>query len=190
MPKRARIGTDAWLGVVAVPGQLRPEHWPAIDIDALPEDGRAQFLLRKKGIELYFSSAIRAACGFGRSHIYRLITARCLTQHPDGNVYGWRGALPHRRIKEWSRAAPLEIGAAGTGAAGALQWPVKSPGGAEIEARFRRQILGKAPKLASAKRPKTVRDNLRHASLSTTSIYLHGDEVKRARQLEEAFAKT
>ena len=34
----------------------------------------------------------------------------------------------------------------------------------------------------------TVRDNLRHASLSTTSIYLHGDEVKRARQLSAAFA--
>lgn len=34
----------------------------------------------------------------------------------------------------------------------------------------------------------TVRDNLRHASLSTTSIYLHGDEVKRARQLGKAFA--
>ncbi len=34
----------------------------------------------------------------------------------------------------------------------------------------------------------TVRDNLRHASISTTSIYLHGDEVKRARQMGEAFA--
>jgi site-specific recombinase XerD len=33
----------------------------------------------------------------------------------------------------------------------------------------------------------SVRDNLRHASLSTTSIYLHGDELKRARQLREAF---
>ncbi|SPD46717.1 protein of unknown function [Cupriavidus neocaledonicus] len=27
----------------------------------------------------------------------------------------------------------------------------------------------------------TVRDNLRHASISTASIYLHGDKVKRAR---------
>jgi site-specific recombinase XerD len=35
----------------------------------------------------------------------------------------------------------------------------------------------------------SVRDNLRHASLSTTSIYLHGDEVKRARQLREAFGE-
>uniref|UniRef100_UPI003F4970E8 phage integrase family protein n=1 Tax=Cupriavidus necator TaxID=106590 RepID=UPI003F4970E8 len=33
----------------------------------------------------------------------------------------------------------------------------------------------------------TVRDNLRHASVSTTSIYLHADDVKRARQLESAF---
>jgi site-specific recombinase XerD len=32
-----------------------------------------------------------------------------------------------------------------------------------------------------------VRDNLRHASISTTSIYLHGDEVKRARQMAGAF---
>lgn len=35
----------------------------------------------------------------------------------------------------------------------------------------------------------SVRDNLRHASLSTTSIYLHGDEIKRARQLREAFSE-
>jgi site-specific recombinase XerD len=35
----------------------------------------------------------------------------------------------------------------------------------------------------------TVRDNLRHASIATTSIYLQGDEVKRARQLDAAFGK-
>ncbi len=34
----------------------------------------------------------------------------------------------------------------------------------------------------------TVRDNLRHASIWTTSIYLHGDEVKRARQMDAAFS--
>ena len=33
-----------------------------------------------------------------------------------------------------------------------------------------------------------VRDNLRHASISTTSIYLHGDDVKRAQQIAGAFA--
>jgi site-specific recombinase XerD len=33
----------------------------------------------------------------------------------------------------------------------------------------------------------TVRDNLRHASIATTSIYLHGDDIKRARQMEDVF---
>lgn len=32
-----------------------------------------------------------------------------------------------------------------------------------------------------------VRDNLRHASLATTSIYLHTDAATRARQLGKAF---
>ncbi|MEM5429164.1 phage integrase family protein, partial [Cupriavidus oxalaticus] len=33
----------------------------------------------------------------------------------------------------------------------------------------------------------TVRDNLRHASISTTSCYLHGDDTNRARQLGAVF---
>lgn len=33
----------------------------------------------------------------------------------------------------------------------------------------------------------TVRDNLRHASIATTSIYLQGDDIKRARQMDVAF---
>jgi len=33
----------------------------------------------------------------------------------------------------------------------------------------------------------SVRDSLRHASISTTSIYLHNNEVKRARQFGDAF---
>jgi site-specific recombinase XerD len=32
-----------------------------------------------------------------------------------------------------------------------------------------------------------VRDNLRHSSISTTSTYLHSDEVQRARQFNQAF---
>ncbi|MDR5880501.1 phage integrase family protein [Caballeronia sp. LZ032] len=33
-----------------------------------------------------------------------------------------------------------------------------------------------------------VRDNLRHSSISTTSTYLHSDDVQRARQFDQAFA--
>ncbi|KWD85126.1 integrase [Burkholderia ubonensis] len=32
-----------------------------------------------------------------------------------------------------------------------------------------------------------VRNNLRHAPIWTTSSYLHGAEVKRARQFDQAF---
>ena len=32
-----------------------------------------------------------------------------------------------------------------------------------------------------------VRDNLRHASIATTSVYLHSDDVKRSRQISSAF---
>lgn len=35
----------------------------------------------------------------------------------------------------------------------------------------------------------TVRDNLRHGSIATTSIYLHGDEARRAQQLDQAFGR-
>jgi site-specific recombinase XerD len=41
--------------------------------------------------------------------------------------------------------------------------------------------------LAAGAELTTVRDNLRHASVATTSVYLHADEVKRARQMREAF---
>lgn len=34
----------------------------------------------------------------------------------------------------------------------------------------------------------TVRDNLRHSSISTTSIYLHGDDAKRSKQIGNAFS--
>ena len=158
MPRRARIGTAAWPGQAAMPDQVRPDLWTQVDADALPQDRRELFLRRKTGIQLYFDGAteaeIREACGFGRSHIYRLITERCLAQHPDGNVNGWRGALPHRRVKEWSRTTPLEVSDAGAGAAGALRWLFESPGGSDLEAKFRKQIVGKVPKLAAAMRPK------------------------------------
>ncbi|GAB5101343.1 phage integrase family protein [Caballeronia sp. HLA56] len=34
----------------------------------------------------------------------------------------------------------------------------------------------------------SVRDNLRHASVATTSIYLHSDDAKRARQMTDVFS--
>ncbi|NUX59507.1 hypothetical protein FSB65_40870 [Paraburkholderia sp. JPY418] len=38
-------------------------------------------------------------------------------------------------------------------------------------------------RLASGAKLTSVRDNLRHASIATTSMYLHGDEIQRARDM-------
>ncbi|VVE51506.1 integrase [Pandoraea horticolens] len=35
----------------------------------------------------------------------------------------------------------------------------------------------------------TMRDNLRHASISTTSIYLDGDDVQRTQQIQRIFTR-
>jgi hypothetical protein len=90
MARRARIGSAAWQGSVAQPQQLDPSAWVEVDAQALSEERRALFLRRRQGIELYFAGAtepeIREACALGRAHIYRLITERCLQQHPDGNL--------------------------------------------------------------------------------------------------------
>lgn len=50
------------------------------------------------------------------------------------------------------------------------------------------QSLGHTVKLMSPQFVNTtVSDNLRHASISTTSTYLHGDDTKRAQEMAEAF---
>lgn len=142
----------------AAPHEIALADWCAVDPDALPEARKELFLRRRRGIEAYCAGGseddIRAASGFGRSHIYRLITERCLQQHPDGTLNGWRGVVPHLKLKPWKRKTKLSPAANGAGAAGALQWLFASPGGREIEERFRNQIIGKTPKLANARRAK------------------------------------
>ncbi len=41
--------------------------------------------------------------------------------------------------------------------------------------------------IARAAELTSVSDNLRHASIATTSMYLHGNDARRARQITEAF---
>lgn len=134
-------------------------HWPGVDHDALPEYRRAQCLRRRKAVEMYLSgaseAALKEATGNPRSNAYRIIVDRCLSQHPDGTLIGWRGALPFFRLASYRRKAAPKVRADGrVGAVGALRWLFESAGGADIESRFRKQIVGKVPNLAAAKRPK------------------------------------
>lgn len=134
-------------------------HWPDVDYDALPEARRSQFLNRRKAITMYLAGAseveLKQATGLPRSNVYRIIVDRCLAQHPDGTLMGWRGVLPFFRVSNYRRTSvPRVRTVTGAGTVGSLQWLFDSPGGADLEVRFRHQILGQTPKLAAAKRPK------------------------------------
>jgi len=134
--------------------------WPAVDDQALPEAQRANFRARVCAVRLYLDGAsgrdIRTNAGIGRGQVYRLITERCLAPHPDGQIYGWRGLLPHARIRPYTRTAPIAVNPWGGGAAGALQAVFRSAAGQGLEAEFRQQILGHRKTLESTRQPRAV----------------------------------
>ncbi|WP_293603765.1 hypothetical protein [Polaromonas sp. UBA4122] len=160
MPVSTRIGSKGKIGNTNVQTPIDLTTWVIVDDGALPEDQREVFLRRKQGIRLYLDGATAAtlkdACGFGRSQIYRLITERCLKDHPDGELYGWRGALPHQQVKAYVRSQPIKIGDWGGGAVGAMQWLFESPEGQGLEAKFKEHILKQTAILESPRRPRLV----------------------------------
>lgn len=160
MTRRSRLrargvvqGSDAAFAV-----DVDLERWPAIDAPALSAQRRALYERRERALRLYLDGAtdlqIQAACGMGRAHAYRLLTERCLKEHADGRVYGWRGLLPHARVKPYERTAPLKLNAWSGGAVGALQWVFESPAGRGLEACLRERILGKRGELEAVRRPR------------------------------------
>lgn len=154
MPVNLRIGTR-----IGRASAVNLENWPGVDPDALPEERRSQYLMRRKAIEMYLAGAsdadLRESTGIPRSNVYRMIADRCLMQHPDGTLVGWRGALPFYRVTSYRRSsAPSIRPNSKGGAVGSLRWLFESPGGSALEAKFRKQILARSSKLGATKRPK------------------------------------
>ncbi|EDT38802.1 hypothetical protein [Burkholderia ambifaria] len=112
---RLRASNPAKDGKAEPPGDVDLKSWPAVDPLALPAERSALYLRRERAIRLYLEGAtdsqIKSACGMGRGQAYRLLTERCLKPHPDGRIYGWRGLLPHARVKAYERTAPLALNA-------------------------------------------------------------------------------
>lgn len=42
-----------------------------------------------------------------RQELHRVLQ-RCLSQHPDGRIYGWRGIIKHARHKKYARTKPVK----------------------------------------------------------------------------------
>lgn len=159
MATRQRIGNRP-LVIGDTLDQPDLSNWCQVDVAALPEDRRTRFLSRKRAIELYLEGAndavLQKETGLKRRNVYRIITERCLAQAEDGTIQGWRGALPHMRIKEYVRKSAPVVDKWGQGAVGSLKWIFSSDGGAEIESKFRNQILSKTRALESPKRSKQL----------------------------------
>lgn len=163
MSRKARIGSPAWSGHVGM-NKVMMEHaqptlWPSVDEDALSEERRDIFVRRKRAVLDYFAGAsakeIKHKWGFTRSHIYRLINERCLETSSDGTLFGWRGLIPHMRIKKWIRQSePAFVVETGGGISGSLQWLFSSPENKGLEQEFRKQILSLPVGLEGTRRPK------------------------------------
>ena len=120
------------------------QNWPTPDEGSFPDNDRSLYFKRKTAVQLYLSgcpaSELKEKSGFARSHIYRMVTERCLKLHPDGLIYGWRGLVPNLRLNPYTRKNLIKIDAFGNGAAGAMQTVLDiNP---DIRTSFEKRILG------------------------------------------------
>jgi transposase InsO family protein len=134
------------------------DKWPYPDEGAFAEDHRVLYLNRKNAVKLYVSGSsaetILDNCGFTLSHVYRLITERCLCPHPDGLIYGWRALVPNAHIRPYRRQRLVKPNESGHGASGALQAVLDLH--PELRKAFEKRILASCPqnKLGAVKRPR------------------------------------
>jgi len=108
-----------------VAGQaISTDHWQHPDEGGMVANIRREYLARKLAVILFLegetAASILQKSSVSAKHAYRLIAERCLSTHEDGQPYGWRGLVPHLRIKPYKRRIKVAVDAFGRGAAGAL----------------------------------------------------------------------
>lgn len=133
-------------------------NWPEPDLGTLPPKTLDLFLRRKEAVKLYLlgtdASAISATTGVHPRFLNRTIRERCMHQHPDGRVYGWRGLVPGIHIAKYSRKSKIRANAKGGGAAGALSnLLLQEP---DFAQRLDKQIIKTCPdlKLGQIRQPR------------------------------------
>jgi transposase-like protein len=106
---RARLGVTLEM--------LNVSSWPAIPIEAVPEEKRAVFTTRLRACELYCagelgSRAIARTLGISASQVQRLVRAALAIQ-PDGQTLGQRALIPHSNRCAYERRESTDLGTAG-----------------------------------------------------------------------------
>ena len=102
------------------PSLLDLNLWPGVDDSLLPKEQQARLRRLSSAIRVYvMGGSMRAVLHetkISRAQLLRAF-ARCVTFHPDGQLYGWRGLLPGAARKPYIRAHPATTA---SGSAGAL----------------------------------------------------------------------
>ncbi len=117
----------------SIPENLRDvSAWPAVDVKALDEESRANFVARQDALVLFIESPsvslaeIKRQTGVDPKTLYRMIP-RCFAMHADGRIYGFRAVIPYERLKNYERTQSVNSLAApdGKGLAGAFSQLIK-----------------------------------------------------------------
>ena len=78
------------------------DEWPDIPEEAVPEEHRKKFALRKKAVDMYIDGAttkdIYSQTGVSHTHISELLQ-RTLTIQDNGSLYGYEGLIPNKKIQ-------------------------------------------------------------------------------------------
>lgn len=140
----------------SVPDYLRDlATWPIVDQMALAEDSRTAFKHLCEAITIFLTdphtpvSVILETTGVTRSSLYRAL-ARCWQKHPDGRIYGFRGAIPYSRLKAYERNAAIREEMSGHGgSSGAFQRLLRDH--PDIEKLLRKHAKQRNEKIKSAR---------------------------------------
>lgn len=91
-----------------VPAVADLEKWPAADPSVLDDNQAKTFYARERAVRAYFGGSpidqIEEETGIGRQELRRL-AKRCLRQHDDGEIWGFRALVPYIRQKTYKRTA-------------------------------------------------------------------------------------
>ncbi|HKY22076.1 MAG TPA: hypothetical protein VJM31_12745 [Vicinamibacterales bacterium] len=132
--------------------------WPDLDAGALSPKDLADYMRRRRAVELYFAgeseALIRERCGIGLRQVNRLVRERCMALHPDGRIQGWRGLKKSAHLSTYTRRRAVKPTVEGRGTAGAMSAMLLSY--PDLASRFERQVLRAYPEgsLGEAKRPR------------------------------------
>lgn len=160
---KARAGSSTWGGIVNNTGlsfqQVDVSNWEAPDEGPMADELRDHYLRRRGAITDYLDGKsdqyLKENWNLGRAQARRLIVERCLQTHPDGKLWGWRGALPNVRVNPWTRQTPPTPSFDGRGGNnGVLQWLLASPEHAGLKEEFKKKILEKSKGLRGTRTPK------------------------------------